>query len=318
MGDSEKPEKQETTNSVRKRLLAVSMPVFFLLLVYGLLYSPLALFRFRNGTFRPVLSQQESQRLDDLSKSLLAQGQYSQALAPTRHLYRAYPESHIYIGRLAEIYDHLGRYDEEAKYWEFYMDRAPVPVEACPQIGHAYWRQGEKFEPRAIAAYERCLALDPKNTDSIFYLAHALEMSDQWAQAADQYQKGLGIAPGYTDLTLGLARCWLRMDKPEDAKGLADQVLAKHEESSGALLVLGMYYLHKDDYAEAKKALTQGVQLADEDPDFHILLARVAEHTNDNAEALRQYTRVLELRPGDAVAQARKQVLTVITQNASK
>lgn len=317
MDASEKLDTPQPKAAGSKRTLALTLPLMFLIVGYLLLYSPWALFRFQHGAFRPVLSQQESQRLSDQSKSLLAEGQYSQALDPTFTLYRAYPENHIYIGRLAEIYNHLGRYEDEAKFWELYMDRAPTPLEACPQIGQAYWKQGEKFEPRAVAAFQRCLALDPKNTDSIFYLAHALEMSGQWAQAADLYQKGLAIAPSYTDLTLGLARCWLRMDKPEEAKKTVDQILAKHEDSSGALLVLGMYYLYKDDYAEAKKVLTQGVQLADEDPDFHILLARVAEHTNDNGEALRQYTRVLELRPGDAVAQSRKQAL-VGSQNASK
>ncbi|MBZ5571568.1 MAG: tetratricopeptide repeat protein [Acidobacteriia bacterium] len=316
MADSDKPGENRPQRAGLKRGLAVLLPLLFLGLAYVVLYSPRGLFKFRRGGAKPVLTQLESQRLSDLSKSLLGQNKYQEALDPTLTLYRAYPENHIYIGRLAEIYDHLGRYDEEAAYWEKYMDHAPTPVEACPQIGQAYWKQGEKFEQQAVTAYERCVALDPKNTDSIFYLAHALEMSDQWPRAVEQYQKGLAISPTYTDLTLGLARCWLRMDKPDDAKRLADQVLAKRPDSSGALLVLGMYYLHQDNYSEAKKALTRGVQLADEDPDFHVLLARVAEQTNDNAEALRQYTRVLELRPGDAGAQSRKDALA--TQNASK
>jgi len=316
MADSDKPAENHPKRAARKRLPALLLPLLFLALAYVLLYSPHSLFKSRRDAVKPVLTQQESQRLSDLSKSLVNQGHYQQALEPTLTLYRAYPENHIYIGRLAEIYDHLGRYDEEAASWEKYMDHAPTPIEACPQIGQAYWKQGEKFERQALAAYERCVALDPKNTDSIFYLAHALEMSGQWAPAAEQYQKGLAISPGYTDLTLGLARCWLRMDKPDDAKKLADQVLSRRRDNSGALLVLGMFYLHRDNYAQAKKVLTQGVQLANGDPDFHLLLARVAEQTNDNAEALRQYTRVLELRPGDAGAQSRRDALA--TQNASK
>jgi tetratricopeptide (TPR) repeat protein len=315
MTEPRNPVESRAKASVTKRLLAALLPLLFLTLAYlGLVYR----YHFfgPRGEEKTTLAQQESQRLADQSKSLVDQGRFADALKPTSTLYKAYPENHIYLGRLADIYDHLGRYDEEARYWEKFMDHAPMPIEACPQIGQAYWKQGEKFEAQAVAAYQRCLALDPKNTDSHFYLAHAMEMSGQWTQAAEQYQKGLAISPDYTDLTLGLARCWLRLDRPADARKLAEQILSKHPRSSGAFLVLGMFYLHQENYVEAKKVLTRGANLADTDPDFHILLERVAEHMNDYAEALRQYNRVVELRPEDAQARSRRDALAA--QNASK
>jgi len=316
MPNIKKPAAKSSSHPVIKRWLVVLLPVLFLALAYvALLHRRGSLGSGRESKLN--LSQEESRRLADLSKSTVDQGHYADALQPTLKLYTAYPANHIYIGRLADIYDHLGRYDEEAQYWEKYMDHAPNPIEACPQIGQAYWKQGDKFEPQAIAAYRRCLALDPKNTDSLFYLAHALEMSGQWAQAAEQYQKGLAISPAYTDLTLGLARSWLRMDKPDDARKVLVPVLRKSPDSSGALLVLGMYYLHQENYAAAKKVLNKGVQLADSDPDFHVLLARVAEQTNDDAEALRQYTRLVELNPGDERARSRRDSLKA-TKMASK
>jgi tetratricopeptide (TPR) repeat protein len=309
------PGESRAKTSVTKRLLAALLPPLFLVLAYLGLVSRYRFFEPHHEE-KISLTQQESQRLADQSKSLVDQGRYADALKPTLTLCKAYPENHIYLGRLADIYDHLGRYDEEARYWEKYMDHAPMPIEACPQIGQAYWKQGEKFEAEAVAAYRRCLALDPGNTDSVFYLAHAMEMSGQWTQAAEQYQKGLAISPDYTDLTLGLARCWLRLDRPEDAWKLAEQILSKHPTSPGAFLVLGMFYLHQDNYGEAKKVLTRGANMADTDPDFHILLAQVAEQMNNYAEALRQYNRVVELRPTDAQARSRRDALAA--QNASK
>jgi tetratricopeptide (TPR) repeat protein len=294
--------------SLTKRLLAALLPLLFLTLTYLGLVSRYRFFGLP-GEERITLAQQESQRLADQSKSLVHQGRYAEALKPTLTLYKAYPDNYIYLGRLADIYDLLGRYDEEARYWEKFMDHAPMPIAACPQIGQAYWKQGEKFKAQAVAAYQRCLALDPKNTHLLFYLAHAMEMSGWWTQAAEQYQKGLAISPGYTDFTLGLARCWLRLDRPNDARKLAEQILSKHPRSSGAFLVLGMFYLHQENYVEAKKVLTRGANMADTDPDFHILLARVAEQTNDYAQALRQYNRVLELRPEEAQARSRRDAL---------
>ncbi len=311
---TEMPDGRSSSTSHTKRLLTAAIPFVFLAFAYVALFSRYRLFAPRDQ--RIVLTQEQSQRLADQSKLLMDEGRYADALTPTLTLSQAYPDNHIYLGHLADIYDHLGRYADEASSWEKYMNRAPVPVEACPKIGQAYWRQGDKFEAQAVAAYQRCLALDPSNTDSIFYLAHALEMSNQWPQAADYYQKGLAISPDYTDLALGLARCWVRLDKLDDAQKLALQVLSKHPDSSGAFLVLGMVDLHQENYAGAKKQLTHGVELSDSDPDFHFLLARVAEDTNDTAEELRQYNRLVELRPDDAQIRSRRDALAA--QTASK
>jgi tetratricopeptide (TPR) repeat protein len=316
MTNPEQPAQISSGPPAMKRWVVVLLPVLFLALAFlALLYRRGSVGHGRES--RPVLSQEESRRLADLSKSTIDQGHYQDALQPTLRLYKAYPENHIYIGRLADIYAQLGQYGEEAGYWEKYMDYAPTPIEACPQFGQAYWKQGEKFETKAIAAYQRCLALDPSNTDSIFYLAHALEMSSQWPQAAEQYQKGLAISPSYTDLTLGLARCQLRMDKPDSARKLIVPVLNQHPTNSGAMLVLGMYYLHQENYAGAKKVLTSGSQLVPSDPDFPVLLARVADQMSDNAEALRQYSRIVELKPGDERARSKRDALQAM-QNAAQ
>jgi tetratricopeptide (TPR) repeat protein len=299
------------SSSKAKRLLTLLLPLAFLAVVYvALVYRSRSL----QGD-RITLTQTESRKLEDESKALLDEKRWDDALKPTLTLSKAYPENHIYLGRLGEIYDHLGKYDEEARTWEKYMDHAPMPIEACPQIGQAYWKQGDNFEQQAIAAYRRCLAIDPKNTDSIFYLAHALEMTGDWSQAADQYRSGIAVSPNYVDLQLGLARCYVRMDKGDDAKKLAEKIVADHPDSSGGLLVLGLLYLHQENYPEAKKYLTKGAQISETDPDFHLLLARVARETNDHAEELRQYNRLVELRPNDQQIRARHDYLV---QNAGK
>ncbi|HEY3927965.1 MAG TPA: tetratricopeptide repeat protein [Candidatus Koribacter sp.] len=306
MSEEQKPNTEPAGLKNYKRLLTLLLPVLFLVIAFiGLMYRS----RLFSGEKRIVLSQEESHKLEEQSKSLLEQKKYEEALQPTSTLNKAYPENHIYLGRLADIYDHLGRYADEARAWEKYMDHAPVPIEACPAIGQAYWKQGDKFEDQAVNAYRRCLAIDPKNTDSIFYLGHALEMSGNRVEAAVQYQNGLSISPGYVDLQLGLARCLVRLDKPDDAKKLADKIIAAHPDSSGAYLVLGMLYLHQEHYPEARKYLTDGLKISETDPDFHLLLARVAQETNDSAEELRQYNRLVELKPNDPQFRARRDYL---------
>jgi tetratricopeptide (TPR) repeat protein len=138
-------------------------------------------------------------------------------------------------------------------------------------------------------------------------------MSGQWAEAAENYQKGLDLAPQYVDLTLGLARCRLRMDKRETAMKLILPILnSKAPVDSGAFLVLGMYYLDRQEYPQAKKALIKGAELSKGDSDFHLLLARVAEQENLYGEALQEYAKVAELTPEDA--QARSRLLSLQAQ----
>ena len=270
-----------------------------------MLYSPWGLFG-RHTPARPTLTPAEAQQLDNSSRSAIRAQKFEEALTPTLKLHEVYPENQIYIERLAQIYDHLGRYPEEAQMWEQYMDRAPTPIEGCPQLGQAYWKQGSEHEQEAVHAFERCLAIDPTNTDSIFYLAHALEMTGDWDRAAGLYEKGLAISPTYTDLALGLARCRIRQERLVEAKATVDRILAKSPDKADALLILGMIYMRQDKWDDAKKALEHGARISTGDPDFPTLLARIASHQNNHAEELRQYNRLVELEPDDATIRAKR------------
>ena len=258
---------------------------------------------------RPVLTAEQSKALLARSKSLIGEGNYREALQPSLLLYGAYPENHIYIEQVAEIYEHLGDYAHAAQYWEKYLDHAPRPETGCPQIGDDYWKQGEAGEQKAIAAYERCVKLDPTNPDAVFYLAHALEKSDDLDRAASVYQQGIKMSPNYVDLRLGLARVWVQQGKYPEAQEAAQQVLDNSPNNVDALLVMGLSYMREHDLKKAKKYLTKGVKISDSYTDFHLALAHIAEVEKDDREAMRQYTRILELQPDNAGVRARLESL---------
>ena len=58
-------------------------------------------------------------------------------------LHKEFADNSFYTSELAKIRHVQKRYDEEAVYWEEYMQHAPVPVEGCPQIGQAYRLAGD-------------------------------------------------------------------------------------------------------------------------------------------------------------------------------
>lgn len=289
--------------SRKTTVLAISLPLLIALFYLGMLFKPWA------HTASPPrrMTAEESGKLWEECKSLFRQGNYQQALPGVLQLHEQYPGNHIYIEMAAEIYDHLGRFDQEAEFWEQYFDRAPNPVTACPQIGQAYWKQGKETE--AVSAFERCLARDPENSDSIFFLAHALEMTGKSSRATELYQQGVKIAPEYSDLQLGLARMLLRQDKVAEAKQIALKVLRKTSLNVDALLVAGLAFQREGNLAEARQYLDQGVKLSDGYLDFHFALARLDEDEKNFPDAIREYNRILQDHPDDANVRAKRDAL---------
>lgn len=289
--------------SRRTTYLSISLPLVVALFYVGALYKPWA---HASLPSKPMTAE-ESGRLWEQCKALSREGKYQDALPGVLKLHETYPGSHIYIEMAAEIYDHLGDYAKEAEFWEQYFDRAPNPVTACPQIGQAYAKQGKEKE--SIAAFERCLARDPENSDSIFFLAHALEISGQPERAAELYQHGVKIAPEYSDLQLGLARMYLRQGKVVEARQIALKVLRKSPQNVDALLVAGMACSREGDLTQARQYLEEGVRLSDGYLDFHFALARLDEEENNLTAAIGEYNRILKDRPDDASTRSRRDAL---------
>lgn len=285
-----------------------------------LLATVLALGTFYWGLFRmPVpgssgggLEPEKARALQEESSVMRRYGNWERALPLTLKLHEAYPESHIYIGQLAEIYDHLGRYREEAGMWEKFIERAPRPIEGCPQIGESYDKQ--RLPKDALKAYEKCLAIDPTDPDQVFYLARALEKDGQIDRAAALYARGVELSPNYSDLAVGLARTRMRQGKLEEARKLAAGILAQSPRNADALLVLGLACERLGNRVEAKSYLERGVQAADGYADLHLALASLAEQDSDLNTAILHYGRAVELDRTNAEAAHRLALLKKVRQ----
>ncbi|HEY1242693.1 MAG TPA: tetratricopeptide repeat protein [Bryobacteraceae bacterium] len=276
--------------------------------------AALALGAFYWGLYRmPVpgaktgLDPEKSRELQDEAAVMRRYGKWARALPPTMKLHNAYPESHIYIGQLAEIYDHLGKFREEAAMWEQFLLHAPRPIEGCPQIGEAYEKQGLAKE--AITAFEKCLAIEPESSDQIFYLARALERDGQTDRAAELYARGAAANPTYSDLAIGLARMRLRQGKPDEARRLAAGALVESPNNADALLVLGLACVRKGDRAAARNYLERGVRVADGYADLHLALANLDEQDANLSQAIEHYQKAVALDKSNLQAAQRLDLL---------
>jgi tetratricopeptide (TPR) repeat protein len=246
--------------------------------------------------------------LADEAKSLMRSGDYEKALDPAQKLHEAFPANHIYIDQLATVYHHLKRPKEEAELWEEYLQKAPVPDEACPALGLAYRAQG--LEEKARDAFSRCLDLDPTNPDFVLHLALSFERAGRADKASELYVRGLALAPEYSDMRLGLARIDLRAGRAEKAKAAAVRALERSPDNVDALLVAGLACLRLGAADEARVHLERGVRLSPEYTDLVLALAQTSVRQGRVDEARRELARVLELDPENGEAlRARERLL---------
>jgi tetratricopeptide (TPR) repeat protein len=277
---------------MNSHLIRISLPLLVLCLFYKAIYDvPSA----TQAGDLALLSPGETREILDLSRKKLSENKPEDALLLTEKLHKAYPQNHIYIEQLANLYHQMERYQEEAQSWEAYLKFSPTPVEACPQIGQAYRSQGLLKE--TLDACQRCYAMDDKNVDSIFFLALAYERNHQLDKARALYERGLQLYAPSLDTRIGLARVLHRQGNTAKAKEMISRVYEQAPDNVDCLLVLGMILRSEGNLAEAKTHLARGAQLSLAYTDFYVVLGGIAEQEGDLEKALQYYNRVLELEP---------------------
>ncbi len=277
---------------MNSHIVRISLPFIVLCLFYKAIYYVPSTSQAGDLVF---LSPEETREILDLSRRKLRENKHEDALSLTEKLHKAYPQNHIYMEQLANLYHFLERYPEEAQTWEIYMKFSPTPIEACPQIGEAYRSQGLIKE--TLDACQRCFAMDEKNEDSIFFLALAYERSHQLDKARELYESVVQLHSPYLDPSIGLARVLLRQGNTAKAKEIISKVYEQSPNNVDCLLVLGMTLRSEGKLDEAKIHLERGTQLSLAYTDFYVVLGGIAEQEGDIEKALQHYDRVLELEP---------------------
>lgn len=219
------------------------------------------------------LSNERAQNLLGRTRELIRLERYQDALKPALQLFKAYPESSIYIEQLATIHHKLQQWKEEAEMWEQFMVHAPMPVEGCPQIGVAYRKL--QMEEKAAQSFERCLQIE-ENSDNLLFMGSVLERKGEYAKADELYGRAIKRAPEYSDVIIGKARVELRIGKAAASKKRILELLDRQPDNADALLVAGMACLKLGDASEARTHLNRGRRVRPTDADFGVMLAQVS------------------------------------------
>ena len=229
--------------------------IFFYMLVIN---PPVEEDERRNG-----LSPEDVRVLRWKGAEMIEAKHYVEAEDAYMRLHKEFADNSFYTSELARIRHAQKRFDEEAVFWEDYMQHAPVPVEGCPQIGQAYRYAGD--QEKTLDALKRCWEFEPTNSDMILFYALELEHQGQKRQARDLYLKGHQVSPRYADITVGLARTEAATGKITDAKKLIMEALERTPDNPDALLAAGIILSRSGDRVGARKALEHGLEIS---PDY--------------------------------------------------
>ncbi len=252
------------------------------------------------GTPAPTAADTEADaaRIDSLlveSRDAFASERWQDALEPTKAIVARFPGQHVYIARLAEIYNKLERPADEAATWELFMDRAPLPAEACPAVGNAYRRIG-KYD-LALKAFERCFEADTKNAELAFFVGLGNEWLTRFGPAEEFYQRAITIATTHFDSEVGLARLRLHRNQLAEALTRASAVLKKSPKHVDALLVAGLAEQRAGHRAEARVHLERAARLSDDYFDVHLALGVLDYSESRFPDARRRFEHASKLDP---------------------
>jgi Flp pilus assembly protein TadD len=229
------------------------------------------------------------------SRTAFDRKQWNEALEPTRTLVERFPTQHLYMERLALVYQGLGRHAEEAGAWEQVLKVIPASENACHAIGNAYQRAGNV--PAAIDALRRCVDLDPRNTEFMYNLANAYRRSGQAPAAERTYRDVLALEPTHVDGAVALASTRLHANQPGEALALVEPVLKRFPDSPDLLLTAGLSYHRLNRTAEARRAIARGLELAESYADLHIAMGIIEIGDGHMHPARTHFERFVTLEP---------------------
>jgi tetratricopeptide (TPR) repeat protein len=122
----------------------------------------------------------------------IASARFSAALPIALELRQAHPDEPLVELWLAAIYRGLDRHHDEAASWERFIALGSAPAEACPGLADAYARADAT---RAVAAYQRCVDLDPRDPERLIDLAMALERAGRGQEAVEAWHRAGRLDP---------------------------------------------------------------------------------------------------------------------------
>jgi protein O-GlcNAc transferase len=166
----------------------------------------------------------------------------------------------------------------------------------------ALWRRGNALLANgscdeAVASYQRCLALEPRNVRALNNLGQAFMLLGRLADAVAHFEKAIALEPSYSIAHYNCAIALLLLKRPGDALTCLTQALFYKPDFVEALVSRGDTLQQLRRFSASLPDYERAVRLRPENPDALCNWANALLELKRPDEALACCERALALRP---------------------
>jgi tetratricopeptide (TPR) repeat protein len=260
----------------------------------ALLYARLSLYMRPGFDFGQML----------LGEILQGQGRSDAAIRAYRGVPAESPFAYTARLRVSGELQELDRADEAIALLEEVAAAHPTRFEPLYRIGNIH-RGGENFE-QAVGAYRRALArleaTSPQHWSLHYFLGIALERTDRWSEAEQQFKTALELNPEQPYVMNYLAYSWVEQEINLDkAEAMLRRAVDQRPDDGFIVDSMGWVYYRLGDYEKAVDFLERAVELRPNDPVINDHLGDAYWKVGRRQEARFQWHRALGLDPEDDV-----------------
>ena len=171
-------------------------------------------------------------------------------------------------------------------------------------LGHMglLYLHNENFAPKAVAYFDRALAVDPDNARYYDLRAVGLGRMGEFDRAAADWDTATRLSPASPDPHIHRGELWLRRGDIAAAIRSFETAISKSPRSSHAHRAIAAAYERDGDAARALKHYDHAVAAGDDDARAYVERGAAHVRRGNHRGALRDADRALELDPGMAAA----------------
>jgi tetratricopeptide (TPR) repeat protein len=166
------------------------------------------------------------------------------------------------------------------------------------QLGDAWLSSGEPV--KAVAAYERAVALKPQTVRGLQSLAKGLQASGQTARSAEVLQQAIKIAPSDAGTWYQFSALALKLGRSGEATERMQKALALDPDLPGAYTTLAGIQAATGQTERAEAALREALRIDPYDAAAWDLAGRARAEKGEFPEALYNFEKAIRHRPGFA------------------
>ena len=202
--------------------------------------------------------------------------------------------------RAAESLAKQQRTDEAIGELDQLSEERPDRADALIQQGNLL--RGEERFPEAVDAYDRALQRigkpDRRHWTLLYFRGVALQRSDEWTRAEQDFLKALELQPDEPHVLNYLAYSWVEMGQNYDrALDMLAKAVALKPEDGFIVDSLGWVFYRLGRYDEAVTELERAIELRPQDPVINDHLGDAYWKVGRHHEARYQWQRALSFEP---------------------